>query len=78
MKLFDFFTVHEKACVQFGYTQGMGLKQGDELYDKYHQLVLDTRKQLVGAIARRIEQERSSTLSLDEMDCEPCVKMFRD
>lgn len=78
MALSNFIAVHEKACVQFGYTQGMGLKQGDELYDKYHQLVLDTRKQLLGAIARRIEQERNSTLSLDEVDCEPCVKMFRE
>lgn len=78
MKISDAMYSFQKACIYFGHAQGRGLKAGDVEYEDWYKLVKMAEKQLVDTIAKRIEQERPSTLSLDEMDCEPCVKMFRD
>lgn len=77
MKISDAMYSFQKACIYFGHAQGRGLKAGDEEYEDWYKLVKMAEKQLVDTIAKRIEQERPSTLSLNEMDYEPCVKMFR-
>lgn len=78
MKISDAIYSFQKACIYFGHAQGRRLKAGDGEYEGWYKMVVMAEKQLVDAIAERIEQERLSTLSSDERDCEPCVKMFRD
>lgn len=78
MKISDAMYSFQKACIYFGHAQGRGLKAGDKEYEDWYKLMKMAEKKLVDVIAKRIEQERPSSLSLEEMDCRSCVKMFKD